>query len=157
MNYTVEIEIDLPVSKVIELFDNPHNMKYWMDGLASFELLNGVSGQPGAKSRLIFRMGNRNIEMLETITVKKLPEEYTGTYEANGVYNVVKNRFIPLPGDRTKYVSENYFEFKGFMKIIAFIMPGSFKKQSLKYLNDFKRFAENDIKPITTIQLNGTS
>lgn len=157
MNYTVEIEIDLPVNKVIELFDSPENMMQWMEGLVSFEHLNGVPGEPGAKSKLIFRMGNRNIEMLETITTKKLPEEFIGTYEANGVYNIVKNRFISLPGDRTKYVCENYFEFKGFMKLIAFIMPGSFKKQSLKYINDFKRFAENDIKSLNIIQLNGTN
>ena len=156
MKYTVETEIDLPLGKVIELFDNPDNLKYWMDGLVNFESISGIPGQPGAKSRLIFRMGNRNIEMTETITVKRLPEEFTGTYEANGVYNIVKNRFISIPGNKTLYITENYFEFKGFMKIIAFIMPGSFKRQSLKYLQDFKRFAEVDIRNLIVIQLNGT-
>lgn len=143
MKYTVETEIDQPIEKVIELFDNPDNMQYWMDGLISFEHLSGTPGQPGAKSKLLFKMGNRNIEMTETITARNLPEEFTGTYEANGVYNVVRNKFIPLSNGKTKYVAENYFEFKGFMKIIAFIMPGAFKKQSYKYINDFKEFAEN--------------
>ncbi len=143
MKYTVETEIDQPIEKVIKLFDNPDNMQYWMDGLISFEHLSGTPGQPGAKSKLLFKMGNRNIEMTETITARNLPEEFTGTYEANGVYNVVRNKFIPLSNGKTKYVAENYFEFKGFMKIIAFIMPGAFKKQSYKYINDFKEFAEN--------------
>jgi len=41
-------------------------------------------------------------------------------------------------------VSESEFEFAGFgMKLIGFLMPGAFKKQSLKYLTDFKDFAEN--------------
>ncbi len=143
MKYTIQIEINQPVNRVIELFDNPDNMKFWMDGLVSFEHLSGVPGQPGAQSKLLFKMGSREIEMIETITVRNLPEEFTGTYEANGVYNVVRNKFEPLPDGRTKYISENYFELKGFMKLIAFIMPGAFKKQSLKYLNDFKDFAEN--------------
>lgn len=156
MKYTVETEIDLPLGKVIELFDNPDNLKYWMDGLVNFESISGIPGQAGAKSRLIFRMGNRNIEMTETITARRLPDEFTGTYEANGVYNIVKNRFISIQGNRTRYITENYFEFKGFMKIIAFIMPGSFKRQSLKYLQDFKHFAEDDIRNLNVIQLNGT-
>ena len=31
MKYTVEIEIDSPIDKVIELFDNPDNMDKRMD------------------------------------------------------------------------------------------------------------------------------
>ena len=96
----------------------------------------------GAKSVLKFKMGKRIIEMIETITVRNLPEEFSGTYEAKGVFNIVKNKFISLQNNRTKYVSEQEFQFKGFMKIIGFLMPGAFKKQSMKYLVDFKTFAE---------------
>ena len=142
MKYTNEIEINKPVEKVVELFDNPENMKKWMDGLQSFEPISGKPGQVGAKSRLKFKMGKREIEMIETITVRNLPVEFSGTYEAKGVFNVVKNRFVVLPGNRTKYVSECEFQFKGFMKIIGALMPGVFKKQSMKYLTSFKNFAE---------------
>ena len=142
MKYTSEIEINRPVDKVIELFDNPDNMYNWMEGLQSFEPISGTPGQPGAKSRLKFKMGKREIEMIETITVRNLHDEFSGTYEAKGVFNIVKNKFISLPGNRTKYVSEQEFQFKGFMKIIAFLMPGVFKKQSMKYLSAFKNFAE---------------
>ena len=37
---------------------------------------------------------------------------------------------------------ENEFQFKGFMKLIGFFMPGAFEKQSFKYMKDFKAFAE---------------
>ena len=57
MKYTTEIEIEKPIEKVIELFDNPDNLKKWMEGLQSFEHLSGTPGQPGAKSRLFFKMG----------------------------------------------------------------------------------------------------
>ena len=142
MKYTAEIEINKPVEKVVELFDNPSNLKKWMEGLESFEPISGSPGQVGAKSRLKFKMGKREIEMIETVTVRNLPHEFSGTYEAKGVFNTVKNKFVALPGNRTKYVSEQEFHFKGFMKIIGKLMPGAFKKQSMKYLSAFKTFAE---------------
>ena len=142
MKYTLEIEINLPVNRVIELFDNADNLGKWMEGLQSFEHLSGTPGQPGAKSRLKFKMGKREMEMIETVTVRNLPDEFSGTYEAKGVFNIVKNRFIALPGNRTRYLTEQEFQLKGFMKIIAFLMPNLFKKQSMKYLTAFKNFAE---------------
>lgn len=82
------------------------------------------------------------MEMVETITVRNLPDEFSGTYEAKGAFNIVKNKFFPLPVHRTLYVNEQEFQFKGFMKIMGFLMPGMFKKQSMKYLTAFKNFAE---------------
>jgi uncharacterized membrane protein len=144
MKFTCQIEINKPVETVVSLFDNPDNMNKWMEGLQSFEHLSGTPGQPGAKSRLKFKMGKRNIEMIETVTVRNLPHEFSGTYEAEGVMNVVKNYFKPLPGNKTSYITEQEFQFKGFMKFIALLMPGAFKKQSMKYLSNFKNFAENN-------------
>ena len=46
--------------------------------------------------------------------------------------------------DIDEWVSESEFQFQGFgMKLFGFLMPGAFKKQSQKYLNDFKNFVEN--------------
>ena len=143
MKYTTDIEIEKPIEKVIELFDNPDNMSKWMEGLQSFEHLSGTPGQPGAKSKLKFKMGKREVEMIETITVRNLPDEFSGTYEAKGVFNIVKNRFEKLSDTKTKYITDNEFQFKGFMKLIAFFMPGAFQKQSYKYLELFKSFAES--------------
>ncbi|MCB0465400.1 MAG: SRPBCC family protein [Aequorivita sp.] len=143
MKYSVSITIDKPVDEVIALFDNVDNMKKWMKGLERFEPISGTPGEVGAKSRLEFKMGKREIEMIETITAKNLPEEFTGTYEAKGVFNIVKNSFEPLPDNKTKYSTEQEFQFKGFMKLFGLLMPGAFKKQSMKYLQDFKAFAES--------------
>ena len=142
MKYKLEVEINQPVNKVVELFDNSDNMKEWMDGLQSFEPISGTSGQEGAKSKLHFKMGKREIEMIETIIKKNLPDEFSGTYEARGVFNIVKNSFVPIENNRTKYVTEQEFQFKGFMKLMGALMPGAFKKQTLKYMNAFKEFAE---------------
>ncbi len=145
MKYTCEVIINKPVEKVIELFDNPDNMKLWMEGLQHFEHISGTPGEAGAKSRLDFKMGKREITMTETITIHNLPEEFTATYEAKGVYNVVRNSLISISENSTKYTSENYFKFKGIMKLFGLLMPGAFKKQSMKYLIDFKNFAEKQV------------
>ncbi|GAB1349055.1 hypothetical protein MASR1M107_12680 [Ignavibacteriales bacterium] len=142
MQFSGEVEINLPVKRVVELFDNPDNLKLWQPGLQSFQHLSGTPGEPGAKSKLKYQMGKREIEMVETITVKNLPDEFAGTYEAKGVWNEVKNQFVPLDENRTLYRCTNEFKFSGFMKIIGFLMPGAFKKENMKMMVQFKEFAE---------------
>ena len=143
MKFTVKIKINLARNKVIELFDSTENLKKWQPGLLSFEHQSGTPGEVGAKSRLQYKTGKREIEMVETITVKNLPDEFSGIYEAKGVWNEVKNYFYEVDKNTTKWVSENEFRCSGLMKIIAFFMPGSFKKETMKYLEYFKEFSEN--------------
>lgn len=112
MKYSAEIEINKPVDKVIELFDNPDNMYKWMKGLQSFEHISGTAGRPGAKSRLKFKMGKRDIEMVETILVRNLPDEFTGTYEVKGVYNIVKNKFQKIDERKTRTLPNRNFSLK---------------------------------------------
>ena len=143
MKFTVKIKINLARNKVIELFDSTENLKKWQPILLSFEHQSGTPGEVGAKSRLQYKTGKREIEMVETITVKNLPDEFSGIYEAKGVRNEVKNYFYKVDKNTNKWVSENEFRCSGFMKIIAFFMPGSFKKETMKYLEYFKEFSEN--------------
>ena len=143
MKYTNEVIINKPLKKVLELFDSEENLYKWQPGLLSFEHLSGEKGEVGAQSRMKYKMGKREVEMIETITAKNLPGEFNGTYEAKGVWNEVKNSFVAIDEHTTKWVAKSHFEFSGFMKIIAFLMPGSFKKQSQKYLDLFKAFAES--------------
>ncbi|HSI88053.1 MAG TPA: SRPBCC family protein [Pyrinomonadaceae bacterium] len=143
MKFSVSIEIDKPIDEVIRLFDDPDNLVKWMEGLQSFEHLEGIPGEVGAKSKLRFKSGKRDFEMIETITERDLPRSFTGTYEAKGVHNIVRNEFEPLGDGRTLYTSHNEFQFRGMMKLIALLMPGVFRKQSMKFLEAFKRFAES--------------
>ncbi len=144
MQYTTEVEINLPRERVIELFDNPGNLSKWQAGLVRFEHLSGEPGQTGAKSRLLYKMGGREIEMIETVVKRDIPDEFSGTYETKGVWNEVVNFFQEAGPGKTRWVVRNEFKFKGFMKIMALFMPRAFKKQSLKTMQDFKAFAEGE-------------
>ena len=144
MKYSVEVEINQPIDKVVELFKDENNLFKWMKGLQSLEHLEGEPGKKGSTTKMVFKEGKRQIEMLETIVANKLPEEFSATYEAKGVHNLAKICFIAINENKTKYFTEQEFQLKGFMKVFGFLMPGAFKKQTLKYLNMFKDFAEKN-------------
>jgi uncharacterized membrane protein len=142
MKYTVEIEINKPIDEVVKLFDNEDNLFKWMEGLQSIEHLTGNPGEKGSTAKMLFKQGKREIEMIETVISLNLPEEFIASYEAKGVYNLAKVSFLPIGDSKTKYVTEQEFQFKGFMKVFGWVMPGAFKKQTAKYLQKFKEFAE---------------
>ena len=146
MKFTVEITINLPRNRVITLFDSTENLYKWQPGLISFEHESGTAGEVGAKSRLEYKMGKREVKMVETITVRNFPDEFSAIYEAKGVWNEVKNYFHEVDENTTKWVSENEFRCSGFMKLFALLLPGSFKKETMKYLKYFKEFAEKEGK-----------
>ena len=143
MKYTVEIEINQPIDKVVALFNDEDNLFKWMQGLQSIEHLTGKPGEKGSTSKMLFKDGKREVEMIETIISNNLPEELIATYEAKGVYNLAKISFISITDNKTKYFTEQEFQLKGFMKIFGWIMPGAFKKQTTKYLSMFKEFTED--------------
>ncbi len=142
MRYTVGVDLDLPRDRVVELFDSTENLYKWQEGLQSFEPLEGEPGQKGSTAKMSFLMGKRKLEMVETIDKRNLPDELDTTYEARGCLNVCKNRFIELGPDKTRWEADQQFKFSGPMKLFAWMMPGAFKKVSLKYMTDFKAFAE---------------
>ena len=142
MKYVCELVIDLPRNRVIELFDDPDNLVKWQPDLLSFERLSGEPGEPGAKSRLLYNQGGRKLEMIETVTVRDLPDEFSGTYEAKGVKNWVNNHFVAEGPKKTRWVAESELQFSGLMSVISLFMRGAFPKQTRQIMQRFKDFAE---------------
>ena len=141
--YTVSVEIDLPRDRVLELFDDPDNLLKWQTGLQSFEHLTGERGQPGATSKLVYKQGKRDIELIETVTRRELPDHFDGTYEWKGGMNSLENRFIEVGPDRTRWESTCTYTFSSpMLKLMGFLVPGMFKKENQKYLDNFKAFCE---------------
>ncbi|MFZ5843881.1 MAG: SRPBCC family protein [Pseudomonadota bacterium] len=142
MKCRLEIDIDLPRERVIALFDDPANLKRWQPELLSFEHLSGEPGQVGAKSRLRYQMGKREVELIETIIERRLPDVFSGSYETKGMWNGIENRFVELDNGHTRWIADNEFRGSGLLKLLIWLMPGAFKKQSFKYMQQFKTFAE---------------
>lgn len=146
MRFSCAVEIERPIGRVIQLFDNVDNLKEWQDGFVSLQHMSGTPGRPGARSRIIYNTGKHVIDLMETIQVKNLPGEMTALYEHKHMINTMSNRFTSLDENKTKWVVEiEYTKFIGFIpRIMALLMPGIFKKQVQKWLDQFKVFAEKE-------------
>ena len=142
MKYTLSTIIDKPIDEVVILFNNQENLYKWMEGLESIDLFEGVAGKKGAKSRMHFKYGRREMDMLETIIENDLPRKMVTTYDAKGVSNIIFTSMESIEGNKTKYNSTQEFKMHGFMKVVAFLAPKMFKKQTNKILTNFKNFAE---------------
>ena len=143
MKYTIETTIDLPRNEVIRKMDNVDNLKHWQRGLVGVEHISGTPGQTGAKMKLKYKFGKREMELIETITLSKFPEEFHATYDTKGMHNIQQNYFEETKDGKTIWRSVSEFEASSFMlKVMMFLMPGAFKKQSRKYMDDFTAFAE---------------
>lgn len=142
MNYTCDIEIELPREKVVELFDSPEQQPKWQRGLQSVELKSGERGKPGAISELVFLHKGRQMGMRETVLRNELPDSFAVLYEAKNVRNENEFRFVELGPDRTKLIAHQDFQFSGFMKLVGLLFKSAFPKQTRLILEDFKNFAE---------------
>lgn len=143
MKYTTEVIIELPRNEVIKKLDNIENIKHWQRGLIGVEHISGTPGEFGAKMNLKFKFGRREMTLEETITKRNFPDEFHATYNTKGMHNIQQNYFTETPEGFTKWKSESEFLPTNFMmRVMTFLMPSAFKKQSLKYLTDFKNFAE---------------
>ncbi|WP_416906006.1 SRPBCC family protein [Micromonospora echinospora] len=74
MNYASSIEIGLPREEVVQLVADPAHMPKWLRGLVLHEPVNGVHGQVGTTSRVVFHMGKQRMEATETITRLEPPD-----------------------------------------------------------------------------------
>jgi uncharacterized membrane protein len=143
MKYTCTVEINLPIDKVVQLWENEANFKEWQDGFKSIEYLSGTPNTAGATSRIVLE-DKRRIELLETIITNNLPKEKTALYEHIHMTNKQTSRFKAINSNKTRYTSEvEYVQFNGIMiKLMAKLFPGKFKEQSQKWMDQFKKFAE---------------
>ena len=146
MKFTCSVEINLPIEEVVRLYDNPDNLIEWQDGFVAIESISGNSGEEGAKSKMVYMMRDQEMEIIETIKVNNLPEEKTGEYAHKHMVNTMTTRFKEISAHITLYEADvEYTKFIGFVpKMMAFLMPGVFKKQTQKWLNQFKKFAERE-------------
>ncbi len=132
MRYQLELDIELPRECVIELFLDAQNLSKWQPDLVSFEHIEGVEARRvGAKSRQVHKMGKREVEMIETITTHNYPEEFSATYEADSVWNLIENRFVDVGQRKTNWILDSEFKCSGIMRIVAFLMPGILKNRRL--------------------------
>ena len=144
MKYTIDISINIPRERVIELFDNPDNLPKWQEGLKSLVLLEGKAGQEGSSSKMVYSMRKSDLVITETVIRRNFPDLYSVRYKSKGVHNEVVNHFSePEPG-QTIWKVINEFRFGGMMALMAPFMKSAFTSNTLLNMERFKAFAEED-------------
>ena len=140
MKSTFETEIDAPKARVAELYSNPDNNVKWMHDIKGCEHISGKPGMPGSKYRFVPKKGT--MEFVATILQKK-PNQYKLKMEASNVDVLVTGTFIALSPQKTKFVSEEVFTFKGFFnKVFGFFAGSAVKKVHTRHMKAFKKFAK---------------
>ena len=142
MKYTTEVIINLPRTRVIELFDSTENMYKWQKGLKSFKIISGEPGEEGCRSEMVYEGRKGDLEMIETITKRNLPDEFHGIYEARGVYNEMYNYFSETDSGNTVWQTVSVFRFRGLMTLMSPFMKAAFTNNTLLNMERFKSFAE---------------
>lgn len=141
MKFTASVNINQTKDKVAHYFITPEYQHHFQDGFISKTLLNGTEGKKGAKSKIVYK----RLELTETIIENNLPDSFLALYEHKHTTNTMKVTFTKLDDKTTQYDSEiHYTQFNGFLiNIIVKLFPSMFKKQVLKWMQQFKRFSEN--------------
>ena len=143
MKYTISNTIDKPLAVVASKFMEPDGALQWMEGLQKIERLSDKPYEVGAKSRFHSMHKNRKFVIEETILEQNMPHQIKFGFTSSMGYNEVEMVFEKINDESTKQINKTYFQFRGIMKLFGPLMKGMFKKQSMKYLNAFKEFAEN--------------
>ena len=145
MKFSAEVTINKDREEVWRLFDNVENLYKWQLTLKEFKLESGGAGKPGAKSRLKYLEGKREVEMIETIISRNEPEEFSGTYEMKGAKHWIKNSFEVIDENKTKWVMDSEFQFSGIYKLMTPFIKGMIIKRTNSDMNRFKNFAEGKL------------
>jgi len=149
VKYSEEIEIHTSIKLVDTLCSNIYNMTKYMPGTQDVILISGQDLKEGSKYKLIIELEDTTMEMAGTLSINNLPDSLIMIYEMPGVLNIMTQRHKAISEEKTLVINEQEFQFKGFMKILAFFQPPgfnleAFKKQSRIYLIAFKEFVENN-------------
>jgi len=144
MKYTLTVEISATLERVAELYPDPTNWPKWQNSLVSYEPITGSERAAGSKIKLINRFGKKHVEIVETVELNQLPDRFICIYEARGTWNRVENRFLSIDESTTRWEFETEFRCGGILKLMSMLMPGMFRKASLKEMEAFKEFAESN-------------
>jgi uncharacterized membrane protein len=137
MHLTIETDLDRRRDQVWRAFHNFENLKKWQPALLSFEPISGQPGHVGAVSRLKYDENGRVLVLTETITRRREPEEFAGSYETPHVTNSVYNRFVDLRNERTRWIIEAEFHFHGLSRFVSPLLRKAIRQ---RFHEDAQRF-----------------
>jgi len=144
MEFRNQIKINAPQEFVASYIRQSEYFDQWQDDFQSATLLSGELNEKGAKTRLMYKFGKSDMELIETIRENNLPHFFEALYEHKHMDNTMLSTFEDQGDNTTLYNTHvEYIELKGFMiKVMAKLFSGKFKKGPEKWMQQFKTMVE---------------
>jgi uncharacterized protein YndB with AHSA1/START domain len=145
MKYAIELIINKPRGEVWQTFNDPEKLKAWQTSLTAIELLNGMPGQPGAESKLMFEEKGREYSLLERIISCQPPESILQSYENQFSINTIHNSFLEQGQNQTLWITETEYIFKTLlMKIMGPVYKKNLVARTQRDMQRFKEMVEKE-------------
>ncbi len=146
MEFRNQIKIDAPQEFVASYIRRSEYFDKWQDDFQSATLLSGEQDTVGAKTRLLYKFGKSDMELIETIRDNNLPHFFEALYEHKHMDNTMLSTFEDAGDNTTIYTTHvDYIELKGIMiKIMTKLFSSKFKKGPEKWMRQFKTLVESE-------------
>jgi len=144
VSYSNEVTVDKSLKESWAVFQDESKLQDWLTGFKSTEVIEGERNTVGAKSKVIMMEGEKEMEMIETITVMKKEEQMGMDFEMEGIFQDYDMHFSEKDG---KTIIRTTTEAKGEGMIMRSIMPfikGTMTKQDLLFLTNLKNLIEKN-------------
>ena len=142
MKYEVSVTINKSIDEVVSVLRSREHSLKWIKNLKEFELMHGEMYSLNSKYKMVFKGKKKDTVMFETITEFDPPHKITTVYEAGSVWNECINLFHGHD-DHTHYKMKTEFKFPWYMSVFIWMFKPMFKNETLKGLNDFKKYIES--------------
>lgn len=145
MKYSCFVDVHVPREKCVELWFDESHLHQWQSGFQHKNWTQGAPNEAGSVSEILLYQGKNIIELEETILENNLPDSLTGEYVHKHMTNTQEVEFKSISSDTTRIQTNvHYSHLNGlFFKLMSWLAPSLFKKQSQKWLDQFKIVAES--------------
>ena len=141
MKSVVELEIAAQQAVVADLYMDPTNNPKWMDEVDRIEPISGELGEAGSVYRMVPKRDDR--VFVATVLTKDAPAETRLSLKAPDTSVAIKVTLHKLAWDRTMFVSEETFRFRGLLgTVMGLLAAPAIKRAHRRHMEAFKRFAE---------------
>jgi hypothetical protein len=142
-NYSAQVSINKPLREVFKTFNNSEKIKNWIPEIRSIKVVNSNPGKTGSVYKIVLENQGQEITMTQKVMAYIENEKVTLFFDAEKMLKKDDYLFTEKDGITTislnaSCVSDSY--------LMACVFPYSksiFQKQDQNYLNNFKKFSEN--------------
>lgn len=142
MMFSHEILTNLPREEVIDKMEDPAGLKHWQRSFIYSRHLSGLQGKEGAKYKLKYSTGKKDIILIKSILKRVYPKKIHCTFETEGIFKIWKNFFEEAPGNKTRWIVDKEIQFSGLGKFVGIFKADTFKKHTLELMQEFKAYSE---------------